>query len=217
MRVVRASEHGGWIPDRRQRPATGTAGRTRRQADAPITAAPPGSKRYRRPARVRVGRKEAQARFSKLIEHRTACNRASNIYHGARRTALVHGPLHADAPRTAPRTGQNRDIENAPARPPTRQSPHQEARRSRSAIAATHRNHRMRTAQTSVRCVAADTIRAHARSPRRSPAQARSPRRRRASCKFIRKSIAGTDLTIKLASSRRLTRYASVRSYRTRM
>ena len=163
------------------------------------------------------GRKEAQARCSKLIEHRTACNRASNIYHGARRTALVHGPLHADAPRTAPRTGQNRDIENAPARPPTRQSPHQEARRSRSAIAATHRNHRMRTAQTSVRCVAADTIRAHARSPRRSPAQARSPRRRRASCKFIRKSIAGTDLTIKLASSRRLTRYASVRSYRTRM
>ena len=34
------------------------------------------------------GRKEAQARCSKLIEHRTACNRASNIYHGARRTAL---------------------------------------------------------------------------------------------------------------------------------
>ena len=51
------------------------------------------------------GRKEAQARCSKLIEHRTACNRASNIYHGARRTALVHGPLHAGThrgPRRAP-------------------------------------------------------------------------------------------------------------------
>ena len=107
---------------------------------------------------------------------------------------------------------------------------------------------RMRTAQTSVRCVAADAKNAQARSPRRSHAQARSPRRshaqarsprrlyaqarsprrlhaqarsprmRRASCKST--LFMWTDLrlmAIKLASSRRLTKYASVRSYRTRM
>ena len=117
---------------------------------------------------------------------------------------------------------------------------------------------RMRTAQTSVRCVAADAKNAQARSPRRSHAQVRSPRRshaqvrsprrshaqvrsprrlhaqarsprrlhaqarsprmRRASCKST--LFMWTDLrlmAIKLASSRRLTKYASVRSYRTRM
>ena len=123
---------------------------------------------------------------------------------------------------------------------------------------------RMRTAQTSVRCVAAEAknaqARSHAqarsprrshaqtrssrrsyaqaRSPRRSHAQARSPwrshaqarspqrlyaqarspRMRRASCKST--LFMWMDLrlmAIKLASSRRLTKYASVRSYRTRM
>ena len=53
------------------------------------------------------GRKEAQARCSKLIEHRTACNRASNIDHGARRTGRsftgpsTPSPTHR-GPRRAP-------------------------------------------------------------------------------------------------------------------